>query len=115
MAGAAILGALFSHKSYHTENRQYDQSQTGEFERGHNGGLYSGAYHDYSRSDAYSHGYEMGNEANLRGRGGRCGYAAYVQIDDLRDARAAGSMSELERRGFRQVENFTSGNTRYSI
>ena len=24
-------------------------------------------------------------------------------------------MSEMERRGFRQVDNFTSGNTRYSI
>ncbi len=24
-------------------------------------------------------------------------------------------MSELERRGFRQVDNFTSGDTRYSI
>lgn len=118
VAGAAILGALLSHKSHHSEDKNYNQSQTGDFERGYNDGLYGGTYHNYSRSDAYSHGYERGNDerlGNLRGSGGRGGYAAYAQFDDLRDARAAGGMSELERRGFRQVDNFTSGNTRYSI
>ncbi len=34
---------------------------------------------------------------------------------DLRGARASSAMTQLERRGFRQVDNFTSGNTRYSI
>lgn len=38
-----------------------------------------------------------------------------VGFSDLQGARAAGGMSTLEERGFRQVDNFTSGNTRYSI
>lgn len=118
VAGAAILGALLSHKSHHREGRQYDETQTPEFERGYRDGLYNGAYHNYNRNDAYAHGYEKGveeREANLRHHNRRGGYVQTARIDDLQGARAAGGMSELERRGFTQVDNFTSGNTRYSI
>ena len=53
--------------------------------------------------------------ANLSYHSGRGGYHATAQFSDLQGARAAGGMDTLERRGFRQVDNFTSGNTRYSI
>ena len=53
--------------------------------------------------------------ANLSHHHGQGGYRQAAQFKDLRDARAAGGMTQLERRGFRQVDNFTSGNTRYSI
>ena len=118
VAGAAILGALIGGKSHHKEGRDYNREQTAEFDRGYNDGLYNGAYHNPSRSDAYSHGYEKGveeREANLRHHARRGGYAQTARIDDLQGARAAGGMDELERRGFTQVDNFTSGNTRYSI
>ena len=118
VAGAAILGALLGGKSHHKDDRDYDREQTAEFDRGYNDGLYGGAYHNYSRSDAYSHGYEKGvdeREANLRHHSRRGGYAQTARIDDLQGARAAGGMDELERRGFTQVDNFTSGNSRYSI
>ena len=118
VAGAAILGALLSHKSHHRENKQYDETQTPEFERGYKDGLYNGAYHNYNRNDAYSHGYSKGveeREANLSHHYNRGGYVQTARFDDLQGARAAGGMDTLERRGFRQVDNFTSGNTRYSI
>ena len=117
--GAALLGALISGgKSHHTEGKNYDNSQKSDFDRGYTDGLHNATYHNYSRSDAYSHGYEQGADernANLRNHYGRGGYRATAQYNDLRGARAAGGMSTLEQRGFRQVDNFTSGNTRYSV
>lgn len=120
VAGAAILGALLSHKSHHHEDGDHHSDRDSElqYERGYTDGLHNAAYHNYDRSDAYSNGYSAGvqqRNANLSHHHGRGGYRQAAQFKDLRDARAAGGMSELERRGFRQVDNFTSGNTRYSI
>lgn len=119
VAGAAILGALLSHKSHHEEGKNYNQQETVEFDRGYKDGLYNGQYHNYNRSDAYSHGYERGVEerqANLSHRHtGRGGYSQVAQFNDLIGSRAAGGMNQLEARGFRQVDNFVSGNGRYSI
>lgn len=120
IAGAAILGALLSHKSNHHEDGKHLSSAEAErdYDRGYNDGLHNVAYHNYGDNDAYSSGYQAGvsqRSANLRSHSSRGGYQSYAQIADLKDARAAGGMSELERRGFRQVDNFTSGNTRYSI
>ena len=101
IAGAAILGALLSHKSHH-----------------HDDGKHNAAYHNYERSDAYSNGYTAGvaeRNANLRHHYNRGGYAQVAHYNDLQGARAAGGMDEMSRRGFRQVDNFTSGDTRYSI
>lgn len=118
IAGAAILGALLSSKSHHREGQNYDQNQTGEFDRGYTDGLHGAAYHNYNRADAYSSGYESGTDernANLSHHHNRGGYAQVAQYGDLVGSRASGAMSELEQRGFRQVDNFTSGNSRYSI
>lgn len=118
VAGAAILGAILSHKSHHTDGKDYNDQQTQEFERGYKDGLHGGSYHNYNRDEAYSHGYEAGTnerEANLSHHDRRGGYSNYAQYADLKGARAAGGMDELNRRGFVQVDNFTSGNTRYSI
>jgi hypothetical protein len=119
VAGLAILGAVLASKSHHREGTNYDQQQTAEFDRGYQDGLYNAAYHNYSRSDAYSNGYEKGVEernANLSSRHhGRGGYAQVAQYSDLIGSRAAGGMDELANRGFTQVDNFATGNTRYSI
>lgn len=120
VAGAAILGALLSHKSHHHDDDTHHATVEDEahFDRGYTDGLHNAAYHNYDRSDAYSKGYQAGvdeREANLGQHHRRGGYSQVAQFADLKDARAAGGMEELERRGFRQVDNFTSGNTRYSI
>lgn len=118
--GAALLGALLSHKSHHHDDDKHHEGVEDEahFDRGYTDGLHNAAYHNYDRSDAYSNGYTAGvdeREANLSHHHGRGGYTPAVQINDLKGARAAGGMDELDRRGFTQVDNFTSGNTRYSI
>ncbi|WP_324828264.1 hypothetical protein [Qipengyuania zhejiangensis] len=120
VAGAAILGALLSHKSNHHDNNMHnsDAQAEAQYERGYTDGLHNAAYHNYDRSDAYSSGYTAGvdeRNAKLDHHQGHGGYHQSAQIKDLKGARAAGGMSELERRGFRQVDNFTSGDTRYSI
>ncbi|ANY19781.1 hypothetical protein A6F68_01264 [Tsuneonella dongtanensis] len=120
VAGAAILGALLSHKSHHHDNDQHaaDVAAEQQYERGYTDGLHNAAYHNYERTDAYSSGYQAGvdeRNANLSHHSGRGGYSAFVKVDDLNGARAAGGMEELTRRGFTQVDNFTSGNARYSI
>lgn len=119
-AGAAILGALLSHKSHHHDDDKHhdDREAEAQYERGYKDGLHNAAYHNYDRSDAYSSGYTAGvdeRKANLDHHHGRGGYSQAVTFYDLKGSRAAGAMDELERRGFRQVDNFTSGNTRYSI
>jgi len=120
LAGAALLGALLSHKSHHHEDGKHsdDAKAEAEYDRGYTDGLHNAAYHNYDRTDAYSSGYTAGvdeRNANLSHHHGRGGYVQVVQFADLQGARAAGGMEELERRGFTQVDNFTSGNARYSI
>ena len=120
VAGAAILGALLSHKSHHHEDNQHLSTAQAEqdYERGYTDGLHNAPYHNYGDNGSYSSGYQAGvdqRSANLRTHSNRGGYGSFAQIADLQGARAAGGMSELERRGFRQVDNFTSGDTRYSI
>lgn len=120
VAGAAILGALLSHKSHHHEDGQHlsDAEAEQQYERGYTDGLHNAPYHNYDRNDAYSSGYTAGvdeRNANLSHHSGRGGYSSFAQFKDLNGARAAGGMDELERRGFRQVDNIASGNTRYSI
>ena len=120
VAGAAILGALLSHKSHHHEDNQHHSDRDAElaYDRGYKDGLYHHPFHNPDREQPYVDGYHAGvNErtANAEHHYGRGGHAQVARFKDLQDARAAGGMSELERRGFRQVDNFTSGNTRYSI
>ena len=120
VAGAAILGALLSHKSHHHDDNKHheDAQREQQYERGYQDGLHNASYHNYDRSDSYSDGYRAGvsqRSANLSHHHGQGGYDQKAYYNDLKGARAAGGMSELERRGFRQVDNFTSGNTRYSI
>ncbi len=120
VAGAAILGALLSHKSSHHDdgNQLSDQAAESQYERGYTDGLHNASYHNYDKSDAYSSGYTAGvdeREANLNHHMRRGGYAPAAAFADLQGARAAGAMDELTRRGFVQVDNFVSGTARYSI
>ena len=119
VAGAAVLGALLSHKSDHHDDGKHkdDRDAEAEYERGYNDGLHNASYHNRNRSNDYSDGYSAGvdqRDANLRHHHGRGGYVQTASFEDLKGARAS-SIDELSARGFRQVDNFTSGDARYSI
>lgn len=120
--GAAIIAALATrHHDDDDNNRDRDHNYRSDYNRGFSDGLHNAAYHNYDRSDGYTNGYQAGVQQrthNLRHRDnhrGGSGYQASVNVSDLNGTRAAGAMSQLQSRGFRQVDNFTSGNTRYSI
>jgi hypothetical protein len=72
------------------------------------GGYGNGSHGGHSGGHGYNDGYVTGP-----GEGGGGGGA--VAFGDLVGARAAGAESDLEARGFRAVDNFTSGNDRISI
>jgi len=118
VAGAAILGAIIASKSHHRDD---DNDHTGdnrrEFDRGYNDGLYHHAYHNNHNSQSYTRGYSAGvNERNGSSNGHtyRGGYSSAASFADLKGARAS-AIDQMSNRGFKQVDNFTSGNTRYGI
>lgn len=116
--GAALIGALASHKSHHREDRDYDETQTNQFERGYQDGLHHAQYHNYDRSDAYAHGYERGadeREANLGRHHRRGGYAPIAEFKDVEGRRGPRARDILSERGFTRVGRFGDDNTRYSI
>ncbi|WP_265569986.1 hypothetical protein [Sphingomicrobium nitratireducens] len=119
VAGAAILGAILSHKSdHHSDGKHHsDAAMEAEYDRGYTDGLHGASYHNYGRSDAYSDGYSAGvdqREANLSHHHRRGGYVQTAAFADLQGARAS-AIDQLSARGFRQVDNFVSGTARYSI
>lgn len=113
----ALIAALASHKSGHHDDGQHyaDQQREAEYERGYNDGLHNEAYHNYSRSDNYSSGYQNGVQQRRTNTSYRdnhrwgAGYAPSVNVSDLVGARGAGAESELQSRGFRNVDGFQSG------
>ena len=118
VAGAALIGALTKHKSHHREGKDYDTGQTSEFERGYKDGLHHTEYHNYNRSDAYSHGYEEGADerrANLGHHHGGAGYRPSVRYRDVEGMRGPRARDVLRERGFVRVSRFGDDNTRYSI
>jgi hypothetical protein len=129
---AALIGAIaLASKSHHRNDKEYaDQQDYGDFERGHRDGLYNHSYSNNRNSNAYSDGYQSGvNERNqqssyrpeysqYRGNsprpaqydGGGYNYGSGpAQFSDLVGAKAAGVETDLESRGFRNVDGFESG------
>jgi hypothetical protein len=120
VGAVAVIGALLaSHRSHHHDDNAHAQAQADEaqFERGFQDGLHGESYHNYENTPGYSRGYEAGNtqrayntphrDSNRR----RSGYTPYVQVNDLNGAGVGTVNSELQRRGFSNVNNFTSGST----
>lgn len=120
IGAAALLGiAALASKSHHREDRYNDERSTAEFERGYRDGLYNQSYHNYGRTDAYSHGYEQG----VRERGSQTayrpynhfggGYADYAGINDLEGRPRDAAIGELTRRGFAMRDNKRTDEGRY--
>lgn len=133
-AGAVIAAILLAHKSGHHDDGQHsdDGQKEAEYERGYKDGLHNSAYRNDSRNDSYSSGYRNGVDQRQRelgqgdgydrsaGNGGGYGGGSYgvgdnIDVSDLVGAKAAGVESDLQSRGFRNVDGFTSGNDKGTI
>lgn len=110
-AGAiALLGiAALAHKSHQRDDRNYNERETADFERGYRDGLYNHSYHNYDNSRHYSDGFsrgveQRGHESSYRsGYDYRGGYRAHVGVSDLRYRDIDDARRTLERRGFREA------------
>jgi hypothetical protein len=61
IGAAALLGiAALAHKSHHRGDRNFNEHQTAEFERGYRDGLYHNSFNNYSDSREYNDGYNQG-------------------------------------------------------
>jgi|APLow6443716910_1056828.scaffolds.fasta_scaffold55665_2 hypothetical protein len=123
IAAAAILGvAVLAHKSQDSNKERANQSpeEVAEFERGYRDGLYHQGYHNYNNRSNYSDGYQKGQEARSSetayrsNQGHHSGYAAYVNVNDLVGARAAGAESDLQARGFRNTSGYKANDRAYT-
>ncbi len=121
IGAAAILGiAALASKSHHRDDKYQDERSTAEFERGYRDGLYNHAYHNYGRSDAYSHGFEEGvrersQESSYRpgNQYSYGGYSGYANVNDLEGRRREDAVSEINRRGFAMRDNKKTDDGRY--
>jgi hypothetical protein len=63
IGAAAILGvAALAHKSHHRDDRNYDERQTADFERGYRDGLYNNSFNSRGAGNEYNDGYNQGVE-----------------------------------------------------
>jgi hypothetical protein len=124
--GAALLAALLSHKSGHHDDGQHsnDSQKEADYERGYRDGLHNSAWRNDSRSESYGTGYQAGVDQRQRelDQGNSYGGSNYgnnnsgynnnggsIDVSDLVGAKAAGVESDLQSRGFRNVDGFQSG------
>jgi hypothetical protein len=123
IAAAAILGvAALAHKSHENSKERANQSpdEVAEFERGYRDGLYHQSYHNYNNRRDYSDGYQKGQEARASETAYRSnqshhsGYSAYVNVNDLVGARAAGAEGDLQARGFRNTSGYKAKDRAYT-
>jgi hypothetical protein len=120
-AAAAVIGAaIIAHKAHHHEdNKHYeDAKQESEYERGYRDGLYNNSYHNYNNSKEYSTGYGSGVGQRNNNTGyatGFGGYKPHVNLSDLEGVKASSGESDMQSRGFRNVDGFKSGTTSYTI
>ncbi|MFM7350081.1 MAG: hypothetical protein ACKO01_11450, partial [Erythrobacter sp.] len=120
IGAAALLGiAALASKSHHRQGQDYDERGTADFERGHRDALYGQPYHNYSRSDAYSSGYDSGvreraNQTSYRGGYSYSGgYSAYAEFNDLNGQERNYATGQLMNRGFTQLDNKRTDEGRY--
>jgi hypothetical protein len=80
IAAAALLGiAALAHKSHDRDDRNYDEQQTADFERGYRDGLYNNSFANRGATSEYREGYNRGvSERNEQSsyRNGDNGYGS---------------------------------------
>lgn len=74
VAAAALLGvAALAHKSHHRDDRDYNEQQTADFERGYRDGLYNNSFNSRGGSGEYNDGFNKGSEERRQQSGYRWG------------------------------------------
>jgi hypothetical protein len=127
VGAVALIGAVAaSHKSHHhDDNKHYsDRNEDEEFERGYSDGQHHHTYSNYNSSDAYSQGYDAGRQqrndnSSYRQHSGRHDNG-YRKVHDYEFTSLAGERREpandkMRELGFKDADDFKSGNTRYRI
>lgn len=116
LAAAALIGvAALAHKSHQREDKNYDERQLADFERGYRDGLYNNTYHNYDNRRDYSDGYSKGVEERTHQSSYRSnsyyssGYQPYVNVQDLAYRDLGYAASEIQRRGFFLVKDHNLG------
>jgi len=122
LAAAAAVGgtAAIIHKAHdHDDGRHWDDPKhESDFERGHRDGLYNMSYHNWNSSKEYTQGFTSGvaqRNQNTSHHSGWGGYRPHVYVGDISGARGSSGESDLQSRGFRNVNTFKSGDTSYQI
>jgi hypothetical protein len=124
IGAVALLGVLaMSHDSEHHEDQAHydDRYNEEEFERGHRDGLYNHSFSNYNNTDAYGQGYRSGADQREHNSSYRYqtnhydnGYRQKVDFSDLQGARASSADSELQNRGFVNVDGAKSDSASYT-
>jgi hypothetical protein len=142
---AALIASSSHKSGNHDDGQHYSDSQKeADYERGYRDGLHHNQYHASGDRDSYSSGYQNGvdqrerelaenrygddnrnnynNNNNYNSGAYDSGYrnsggssAQPAEYQDLVGAKAAGAQSDLESRGFRNVDGFESGNDKGTI
>ncbi len=109
VGAAALLGILaLASKSHHRDDKNYDERQTADFERGFRDGLYNNSYHNYDNRREYSDGYSKGvkqrsQESSYRSDNAhqyRGGYQSHVNVSNIIGRDTEFAWDQLGRRGF---------------
>lgn len=127
IGAVALIGAVAaSHKSHHHDDGKHydDRNQDEEFERGYSDGKHHHTFANYNNSDAYSRGYDAGiqqrnDNTSYRHHSGQHDHG-YRKVHDYEFESLAGGRREpandkMRELGFRDADDFKSGNTRYRI
>jgi hypothetical protein len=121
VGAAAILGiAALASKSHDRGDKHNDERSTAEYERGYRDGLYNQTYHNYSRTDSYSSGYEngvaeRGHQTSYRPGNNHNygGYSGYANVNDLEGRARDNAVGQLNSRGFVLRDNKKVEDGRY--
>jgi hypothetical protein len=127
VGAVALIGAVAaSHKSHHHDDKKHydDRNQDEEFERGYNDGKHHHNFSNYNNSDAYRRGYDAGvqqrnDNTSYRHHSGQHDHG-YRKVHDYEFESLAGERREpanerMRQLGFKDADDFKSGNTRYRI
>lgn len=117
-AAAGIGVAAVAHKAHnHDDDRHWeDSNQEADYERGYRDGMYNQSYHNWSNSSQYSSGYAAGvgeRRHQTSYSSGWGGFRTYQNVRDLQGSRASGAESQMQSRGFRNMNTYKAGDASY--